>query len=878
MNKKSKKIEKKSVKAPSKSNEFKSLENILYPKSKMLLLLIDVVIAVFLIIISTSNYSEFKVNMMKQNPGYSDGKDNAMFWSETAYQYRYAKMFADGDPQIWSTLSNDVKLQYPDGVDAWKDYTTFMEPVHGWFYQWFISKDVPFHIYLMWFVAVFSSLLTLIIYFSVRAIWKSPIYGLLASLAWMLVPASFFRQVSNIYLKEDFSIIFIILFIVFFIISLNKKKIVYPILGAVSLFIALISWHFSQFMFLLLAGSFFLVYTFSKDINEHWIKSLTIYSIAGLVAGLVPVLWNRTFIFSQPMLICYTILLMHYGKKYWAAKFNDKIAVKVLLSFGVLIVLNASNFIFNTHIKEYSHVFSLFWYKLMYLGQAPANPSEIPYDARVFWTGNFEGLTTNEIYENFRSLWWLLILIPIFFLISLFNQNKKKEKILLFIVFIGSLLASFMIGRLVIFLAVLTAIAMPFIPYTLSNINEIFTKGKTKNSSGGKSLTALIALASCLIIVYMCYSNYEVYKVIKPEIKEDVTDKLAVFNWVKENTPQNAAFLTQISDGPMILLYTDRPVILNSQFENNYIRRRAEEFGNAFFGTEQQLFDLCKKYKADYLLMNSNMVLPANIGSNRYNACKTEPLNLNTAAAMLQFEPEKMQYFAPVYDNTNYRIVKVLRNNELKDTIWWERGYSPNFNEKNFTISNNKIIEPDSTLSRIRQASNIVQENGQYFYAIMQIIQKKGGKSPQDKMQLQNLLQVARSNMQRAIALSPNDFSIYNNFAVLEAQTGNKAGAIQYLDKALELAPNEKDLLSFAFEVLSQFKEWEKIESIFTEKVQTQPNNISFYYYIAKAQKELNKQELSIENTKKVLELKKASDNPRIIQSAEKLLKELKVD
>lgn len=878
MNKKSKKIEKKSVKAPGKPNEFKSLENILYPKSKMLLLLIDVAIAVFLLIISSSNYSEFKVNMMKQNPGYSDGKDNAMFWSETAYQYRYAKMFADGDPKIWSTLSNDVKLQYPDGVDSWKDYTTFMEPVHGWFYKWFISKDVPFHIYLMWFVAVFSSLLTLIIYFSVRAIWKSPIYGLLASLAWMLAPASFFRQVSNIYLKEDFSIIFIILFIVFFIISLNNKKIIYPILGAVSLFIALISWHFSQFMFILLAGSFFLVYAFSKDIEEHWIKNITIYTIAGFVAGLVPVLWNRTFIFSQPMLICYTILLMHYGRKYWVAKFNDKLAVKVLLSFGVLIILNASNFIFNTHIKEYSHVFSLFWYKLIYLGQAPANPSEIPYDARVFWTGNFEGLTTNEIYENFRSLWWLLVLIPIFFVVSLFDKIKQKEKILLFIVFIGSLLASFMIGRLVIFLAVFTAIAMPIMPYTLSKINEIFAKSKSKISGGGKSLTALIALASCLIVVYMCYSNYEVYKVIKPEIKEDVTDKLAVFNWVKENTSQNAAFLTQISDGPMILLYTDRPVIMNSQFENNYIRRRAEEFGNAFFGTEQQLFDFCKKYKAEYLLMNSNMVLPANIGSNRYNSCKTEPLELNTAAAMLQFEPEKMQYFAPVYDNTNYRILKVLRNNELKDTIWWQRGYSPNFDKKNFTFTNNKVIKPDSTLSRIRQASSIVQENGQYFYAIMQIVQKKGGMTSQDKMQLQNLLQVARSNMQSAIALSPYDFSIYNNFAVLEAQTGNKVGAMQYLDKALELAPNEIDLLSFAFEMLSQFKEWEKIESIFTEKVLTQPNNSAFYYYLAKAQKELNKPELAIENAKKVLELKKANDNPRIIQSAEKLLKEMKVD
>lgn len=875
MSKKSKKVEKKTNKKTSKPKALLSLENILYPKSKSFLILIDIAIAIFLLIISSTNYSEFKVNMMKQSPGYSESKDLAMFWSETAYQYRYAKMFAEGDPKTWATLSNDIKQQYPDGVNTWLDYTTFMEPVHGLFYKWFVPKDIPFHIYLMWFVAVFSSFLTLIIYFSVRAIWKSPIYGLLASFTWLLAPASFFRQVSNIYLKEDFSIIFIVLFIVFFIISLDKKNLVYPVLGAISLFIALISWHFSQFMFILLAGAFFLVFAFSKEIEEHWIKNIAIYTIAGLVAGLVPVLWNRTFIFSQPMLICYTILIVHYGKKYLSVNLSEKLAIKILLSFSILILLNASNFIFNTHLKEYSHVFSLFWYKLIYFGQAPANPSEIPYDARVFWTGNFEGMNASEFYENFRTLWWLFLLIPIFFALSVFGKKMQKDKILLFIVFAGSFAASFMIGRLVIFLAVFLAIAMPVIPHSLSKISDIYAKTKSKSPNAENSLWALIALLSCFAALYMCYSNYEVYKIIKPEIKEDLSDKLAVFKWVKENTPKEAAFLTQISDGPMILLYTDRAVIMNSQFENSFIRKRAEEFGDAFFGTEQQLFDFCKKYKADYLLINSNMVLPSKIGSNRYNACKTEPLDMHCAAALLQFNPETMERFTPVYDNTNYRILKVLRNKELKDTIEWQRGYSPNFNQKNFTIAESKIIEPDSTLARIREASNIVQESGQYFYAIMQIIQKRGKANEQDRMQLQNLLQIARSNMQRAAALSPYDFSIYNNSALLEAQTGNKTAALNYLEKALELAPFEKDLLNFTFDLLSQFKEWEKMEAIFREKAEVQPNHSAFYYFIAKAQNELNKKELAKENAKKALELKKSSDNPRIIEGAEKLLQEL---
>jgi hypothetical protein len=85
----------------------------IYPKSKKMRLIMDFAICVPLIIIAGFYYSSYKVEMMKHKPGYTDKQDMGMFWSETAFHYRYAKMFADGDPNVWNTLENDKNLQYP---------------------------------------------------------------------------------------------------------------------------------------------------------------------------------------------------------------------------------------------------------------------------------------------------------------------------------------------------------------------------------------------------------------------------------------------------------------------------------------------------------------------------------------------------------------------------------------------------------------------------------------------------------------------------------------------------------------------------------------------------------------------------------------------
>jgi tetratricopeptide (TPR) repeat protein len=756
---------------------------------------------------------------MKQNPGYTDKHDLGMFWSETAYQYRYAKMFGENNPQKWEILNRDYKLQYPDGVDTWKDYTTFMEPIHGLFYYYFISHNVPFHIFILWFVSIFSALLSFLIYFAVRMVWNKQFLAFISSISWMLIPASFFRQVSVIYLKEDFSLIFIFLFVFLFITGLKNKKIILPVLGGISLFISLTSWHFSQFIFLLFIGCIYIVYILEKEWKEHYTRNLSIYLLSGILAGFVPVLWNRTFIFSQPMLIGYSMLITLFTQKWWTKYINNKWSARFIITFIFIIIFSSSNLIFNTHLKEYAHVFQLFWYKLLYFGVMPDDPAKLPFEARVFWAGNFNSLNLNQFVSEFQFFIILVIILPILFLFNLIRKKLSIQEFFIFLMLVGSIVMAFMTARLTIFLAPMIAVSIGIILITLERKESAFENVPKKKSEIHKKRNFKISsktLAYLFVLIIMIL-NFRILLSMTPVIEEKIENRVELFDWIKKNTSIDDAFISSIGDGPMILLYTGRPVILNSQYENSFIRRRTEEFYSAFFGSENDLFGFCKKYDAKYVVINTNMTLPTKPGTARFSACVVDKLPVKSAAALIQFYPESMIHFTPVFDNSYYRIVRVLYENDKKENYNWIRGYNSYFDPLLFKKVGDDFIQTDSILTKLEEANKIVQETGVIFASIAQIIQKVGPQGQlnvRDRSLLENNLQFARNNMKRAISINPREYMNYYNMGILEAQVGNFEQSLTFLIKGLEFAPSDASLQSVTFDIMIRLQKWDKMIDI----------------------------------------------------------------
>ena len=74
--------------------------------------------------------SLLKVSLMHSSSNFSLTNDTALFRGESALQYHYAEIIADGKriPEV------DNMAQFPEGVNTKQDLTVFMEKIHGWIY------------------------------------------------------------------------------------------------------------------------------------------------------------------------------------------------------------------------------------------------------------------------------------------------------------------------------------------------------------------------------------------------------------------------------------------------------------------------------------------------------------------------------------------------------------------------------------------------------------------------------------------------------------------------------------------------------------------------------------------------------------------------
>jgi tetratricopeptide (TPR) repeat protein len=765
-------------------------------------------IALFIVI---ALYAAFKVGLMQCNPGYTPAEDKGMFWSETAYQYRYAKMFAENDPHVWQTLKRDTRLQYPDGVDTWKDYTTFMEPFDGLAYRIFAPKNIPFHVFLLWFVALFSSLTALLIYTVCCALWKDRIIAFIAALSWMLMPASFMRQVSAVYLKEDFSLFFVAAFILLFIVSIEDKRRRIAILGGASLFIALASWHLSQFFFLLLMGCAALFFIFRTEWEKHWTRNILVYLAFALAAACLPVLRQRAFIISQSMILCYALLAAIIIKKRFEKGGVALWWQKVAILGGAFFVFALSDLPFVAHFKEYAHVFELFIYKVRYLGVMPSDPSALPFEARVFWAGDFDGATFDTLITAFRWYAPFIAAVPLFFLLGAARKKLTRQEEFVGVLLLGAGFIYWLVDRLSVFFAPILAVSLCVIPLLL------FRMAAKKKGCSRSAKTSPFAWAAYAFFGIIMVLNFIIVNKMKPVIGEIAANKTELFDWIHANTGADDPFVGNFSDGPMILLYTGRPVVLNSQYENSFIRKRTVEFYKAYFGSEDDLHAFCTKYGIRYVMARAAAAIDDKPGADRWNAAFIGPLPEKCAAALIQFAPQTMTRFAPVFDNAAYRIVQVLRSGE-KPATPWKRGYSPRFDASLFEKKGSFFVNTDLSLKRLDAADELLRDAGPLFSQMVQEYQANAADRGS------KIADLAREKLRKAAMLDPKDHMIYYNGAILEAESGNLPAAVDKAAQALSIAPSDRLIQQMFFDFATRTGQWE-LSEIAGKKLLDDPAN-----------------------------------------------------
>ena len=80
--------------------------------------------------------ASFKAIKIHRSEHFSAESPGSLFYSETAFHYRYAKLFAEEKDAV-NIIHHDTAIEYPDTVDAFKYYTLMMEWSCGRAYRLF---------------------------------------------------------------------------------------------------------------------------------------------------------------------------------------------------------------------------------------------------------------------------------------------------------------------------------------------------------------------------------------------------------------------------------------------------------------------------------------------------------------------------------------------------------------------------------------------------------------------------------------------------------------------------------------------------------------------------------------------------------------------
>jgi hypothetical protein len=562
-----------------------------------------------------------KTTKIFSNPTWDAHNETGQFWSEFAFHYRIAKFFAEHPVSDWQLLARDRDVQYPDTVNDWAEFTVAMEVPVGLLYRW-LKPAMPFHTFVVWYGCIASSLSLFAIFFLARALWRSDVAGLSASVLYATLYPSYGRTVKNLFLREDFAIPLILFALYFTVRMLQEDRLRHQVLAALLWLAALASWHLTQFVMAPLVVAAALVYLGQGETPR--LPWLVLVMAAGTV--LIPVLRAKQVYLSPAMCLLYALALA-----VWIDGGRKK-AAKVFI--GALAGLVALSVLLQKSFGEYAHVYQLFVYKLRFFGVKPGDPAMLPYDARVLWEGAFN---TAEWKEFWRSLQFCL---PLSLPAMWFARRDKEIAVRIFALFA---LLLFPLAWMVVRYFSFVGFAAAAMAAGLMTRPAVWWK---------------LALTGAAVW-QLAMLDYRPLERVQPSPAE----YRPIAQWLQQYTPTNAVVLAHISESPVFWAHTGRPIILHSKFENREIRQRFREFLESIYGSEEAFYQFCRRNGADYFVYDIGFMMPGK-ESRRYKADKLGELDPDSAAMLFQYHPDRLRHFKLETANDRFAIFRVLRQAE----------------------------------------------------------------------------------------------------------------------------------------------------------------------------------------------------------------------
>lgn len=642
------------------------------------------------------------------------------FWSERAFHYRTVLLLSGGrdwgfDPV--AQLDHDTFQQYPDGVDAWAEYTLLMEPVYAQLYRWFARDGEIPATFLLRLIPLIHALLLPLIFLVARGLGIRPLPALLAVLVYATAAMGYARWTGSLLLKENFALIWLMLWLAGHFRHLHTRAWGSLVVACLGLFLLLVSWHLGQVLALVplvLTGLLAALPSGNPGqtapFGSRYLPPA--YLAVCLAAAFTPSLAARGFFLGLPVFAA-----LAWGTVVWLRSRGAvcRPPLPVGIWAGVLALgLVAGHF--NPFLAgDYDHVSGLLLQKLRHAFVRPEDPTSLPFAVRVFWAPPF---TSPGVAGIWSKLGWhspVLVSAGVVLARAGLRRRLSRPATLLALIAGAYLLAWLLIERLgVVFwpvAAVLVGLAA----------QEVMPRGIGRRLVPGVLvLAAAVNLATGMRPHVQMATRVHQGQGVRLETDDGQTSlfRAELFDWLRRETAgpgfpgrstPAGGILTDIGLSPQVLLYSRRPIVLNSQFENAPIRERYQRFLEALYGTDPAaLEEILQETRTAYFILPRTWALGDGPGSLTWQAGHQGPVHLEQLVARLHFHPETLNFLQPVYDNEYYRVFR-HGTPDVGPLAWESRG-SPWWDLRSFTIADGTLAHSREDRRRLSETEQRWQE------------------------------------------------------------------------------------------------------------------------------------------------------------------------
>jgi tetratricopeptide (TPR) repeat protein len=559
---------------------------------------------------------------------------------ESCFRFRYAEMRMLGD----EPPALDVAAQWPEGFPADRMILSLPDRTAALFYKlhrgdtYFAARSLINFLSAAGVVA-FAAL--------ALAAFRRPWPAAAATLFYAATFGAYSRSWGN-YLREDFAMPGLLLAAAatLYLLTAGDGKRRWLVVGGVAAATLWASscWHLSQF-YVAILGLFVVGYAVAGRNRGVAFAGAGLWLGLAVAALLNKPLWVKGAFWNVSVALAAAPVLA------WAlARLIKKPDKARWMTAGAALALVALSLAFGRS-EGYGHVYGLVWAKVIHLGRYPG-PEALSPDARLFWVGPYQSPARLIVFFEYGplvlcaalglGLWWYAV-------------AKRRLTGGAFVAAAAPLFAVLylLMMRLTVFLAPWVAV--------LSIYPLVATKGVKRRAAYGGILALLLALHLYVAHVKQQPQWFREAVNAVMRYKPDIpwyygSERIELMFWLADR-PRPSPILADFSLSPPFLYLAGQPTALNPMFEVPEVRRKALAYAEAALADEETFYELCRRWRVKYVVHFAPQVLSRGPGS-FYNATAEEP-GPDSAAALMQFHPEKLRRFRLALETYNARVFEV---------------------------------------------------------------------------------------------------------------------------------------------------------------------------------------------------------------------------